>query len=81
MFIDEIHTIIGAGAASGGVMDASNLIKPVLASGDTDPGLLLITRKLIQAFAKPQNSQSHQHNNKTSQNKQLPRKLLQTGSA
>ena len=34
MFIDEIHTIIGAGAASGGVMDASNLIKPILASGD-----------------------------------------------
>ncbi len=34
LFIDEIHTIIGAGAASGGVMDASNLIKPVLANGD-----------------------------------------------
>ena len=34
LFIDEIHTIIGAGAASGGTMDASNLIKPVLASGD-----------------------------------------------
>ncbi len=34
LFIDEIHTVIGAGAASGGVMDASNLIKPVLASGD-----------------------------------------------
>ncbi|MFA7557555.1 MAG: ATP-dependent Clp protease ATP-binding subunit ClpA [Hydrogenophaga sp.] len=34
LFIDEIHTIIGAGAASGGAMDASNLIKPVLASGD-----------------------------------------------
>jgi ATP-dependent Clp protease ATP-binding subunit ClpA len=34
LFIDEIHTIIGAGAASGGVMDASNLIKPFLASGD-----------------------------------------------
>ncbi len=34
LFIDEIHTIIGAGAASGGVMDASNLIKPVLASDD-----------------------------------------------
>jgi len=34
LFIDEIHTIIGAGAASGGVMDASNLIKPVLSSGD-----------------------------------------------
>lgn len=34
LFIDEIHTIIGAGAASGGVMDASNLLKPVLASGD-----------------------------------------------
>jgi ATP-dependent Clp protease ATP-binding subunit ClpA len=34
LFIDEIHTVIGAGAASGGVMDASNLIKPVLATGD-----------------------------------------------
>ncbi len=34
LFIDEIHTIIGAGAASGGAMDASNLVKPVLASGD-----------------------------------------------
>jgi ATP-dependent Clp protease ATP-binding subunit ClpA len=34
LFIDEIHTIIGAGSASGGVMDASNLIKPVLASGE-----------------------------------------------
>ncbi len=34
LFIDEIHTIIGAGAASGGVMDASNLIKPALASGE-----------------------------------------------
>ncbi len=34
LFIDEIHTIIGAGAASGGVMDASNLIKPLLASGE-----------------------------------------------
>lgn len=33
LFIDEIHTIIGAGAASGGVMDASNLLKPVLSSG------------------------------------------------
>jgi len=33
LFIDEIHTIIGAGSTSGGVMDASNLIKPVLASG------------------------------------------------
>ena len=34
LFIDEIHTVIGAGAASGGVMDASNLIKPVLANGN-----------------------------------------------
>ncbi|MGD8874359.1 MAG: ATP-dependent Clp protease ATP-binding subunit ClpA [Gammaproteobacteria bacterium] len=34
LFIDEIHTIIGAGAASGGVMDASNLMKPMLASGE-----------------------------------------------
>jgi len=34
LFIDEIHTIIGAGSTSGGVMDASNLIKPVLTSGD-----------------------------------------------
>jgi len=33
LFIDEIHTIIGAGSTSGGVMDASNLIKPALASG------------------------------------------------
>lgn len=33
LFVDEIHTIIGAGAASGGVMDASNLLKPVLTSG------------------------------------------------
>ena len=34
LFIDEIHTVIGAGAASGGVLDASNLIKPVLAGGE-----------------------------------------------
>jgi len=34
LFVDEIHTIIGAGAASGGVMDASNLLKPALASGE-----------------------------------------------
>jgi ATP-dependent Clp protease ATP-binding subunit ClpA len=33
LFIDEIHTIIGAGSASGGTMDASNLLKPALASG------------------------------------------------
>jgi ATP-dependent Clp protease ATP-binding subunit ClpA len=33
VFIDELHTIVGAGAASGGAMDASNLIKPALASG------------------------------------------------
>jgi len=34
LFIDEIHTIVGAGAVSGGTLDASNLLKPVLASGD-----------------------------------------------
>jgi len=34
LFIDEIHTVIGAGATSGGAMDASNLLKPSLASGD-----------------------------------------------
>ena len=34
LFIDEIHTIIGAGAAAGGVMDASNLLKPVLTSNN-----------------------------------------------
>lgn len=34
LFIDEIHTIIGAGAVSGGSLDASNLLKPALASGD-----------------------------------------------
>lgn len=33
LFIDEIHTLIGAGAASGGVLDASNLLKPILSSG------------------------------------------------
>ena len=33
LFIDEVHTIVGAGAASGGVMDASNLLKPLLSSG------------------------------------------------
>ena len=34
LFIDEIHTIIGAGSASGGTMDASNLLKPALSSGE-----------------------------------------------
>ena len=34
LFIDEIHTIIGAGSASGGALDASNLLKPALAKGD-----------------------------------------------
>ena len=34
LFIDEIHTIIGAGATSGGVMDASNLLKPLLTSSE-----------------------------------------------
>src|SRR5690606_40953219 len=33
MFIDEIHTVIGAGATSGGAMDASNLLKPALSGG------------------------------------------------
>ena len=36
LFIDEIHTIIGAGAASGGVMDASNFLKPLLSSGQLE---------------------------------------------
>ena len=34
LFIDEIHTIIGAGSTSGGSMDASNLLKPALANGE-----------------------------------------------
>ncbi len=34
LFIDEIHTVIGAGATSGGTLDASNILKPVLASGE-----------------------------------------------
>ena len=34
LFIDEIHTVIGAGATRGGAMDASNLLKPALASGN-----------------------------------------------
>ena len=33
LFIDEIHTVIGAGATSGGAMDASNLLKPALSGG------------------------------------------------
>ena len=33
LFIDEIHTLVGAGSASGGTMDAGNLLKPALASG------------------------------------------------
>src|SRR6266511_5426829 len=33
LFIDEIHTIVGAGAVSGGTMDASNILKPAVASG------------------------------------------------
>jgi ATP-dependent Clp protease ATP-binding subunit ClpA len=33
LFIDEIHTVIGAGSTSGGAMDASNLLKPALAAG------------------------------------------------
>src|SRR2546429_1152905 len=43
MFIDEIHTVIGAGATSGGAMDASNLLKPALASG-TLRGIASTTR-------------------------------------
>ncbi|MGB0733641.1 MAG: ATP-dependent Clp protease ATP-binding subunit ClpA, partial [Pontibacterium sp.] len=46
LFIDEIHTIIGAGAASGGAMDASNLLKPVLSSG----GLRCIGSTTFQEF-------------------------------
>lgn len=46
LFIDEIHTIIGAGAASGGVMDASNLLKPVLSAG----GLRCIGSTTFQEF-------------------------------
>ena len=34
LFVDEIHTIIGAGATSGGTVDASNILKPLLASGE-----------------------------------------------
>ncbi|MGF1528029.1 MAG: AAA family ATPase, partial [Candidatus Competibacterales bacterium] len=62
MFIDEINTIIGAGAASGGVMDASNLIKPMLASGELkcvgsttyqeDPGIFEKDRALARRFQK-----------------------------
>ena len=33
LFVDELHTVIGAGATSGGTLDASNLLKPALASG------------------------------------------------
>jgi ATP-dependent Clp protease ATP-binding subunit ClpA len=46
LFIDEIHTIIGAGAASGGSMDASNLLKPLLSSG----GIRCIGSTTFQEF-------------------------------
>ncbi len=46
LFIDEIHTIIGAGAASGGVMDASNLLKPVL----TSPNLRCVGSTTYQEY-------------------------------
>ncbi|MYH45936.1 MAG: ATP-dependent Clp protease ATP-binding subunit ClpA [Gammaproteobacteria bacterium] len=46
LFIDEVHTIIGAGAASGGVMDASNLLKPVL----TSPNLRCIGSTTYQEY-------------------------------
>ena len=51
LFIDEIHTIVGAGSASGSTMDASNLLKPALASGESAmhriddlPGIQTIVR-------------------------------------
>ena len=46
LFIDEVHTIIGAGAASGGVMDASNLLKPVL----TSPNLRCVGSTTYQEY-------------------------------
>ena len=42
LFIDEIHTIIGAGATSGGAMDASNLLKPALQNGSLRLSLIHI---------------------------------------
>ncbi len=51
LFIDEIHTIIGAGAASGGLMDVSNLIKPLLASV-ISPALVRQPIKNIVVFLK-----------------------------
>src|SRR5437660_10015787 len=49
LFIDEIHTVIGAGATSGGAMDASNLLKPALASG-TIPRIGSTTYKEYRQF-------------------------------
>jgi len=50
LFIDEIHTIIGAGAASGGVMDASNLLKPVLTTGKIRCIVPLPTRNIAASL-------------------------------
>ena len=52
LFIDEIHTIVGAGATSGGSMDASNILKPALASGELRSALvqlrIMITKAILR---------------------------------
>ena len=51
LFIDEIHTLIGAGSASGGTLDASNLLKPALSNGQLKCICLLYTsRTASQGF-------------------------------
>jgi ATP-dependent Clp protease ATP-binding subunit ClpA len=49
MFIDEIHTVIGAGATSGGAMDASNLLKPALSSGASVASVRPPTRNIASS--------------------------------
>src|SRR6202012_4290690 len=53
LFIDEIHTVIGAGATSGGAMDASNLLKPALASGSVRCMGSTTYKEYRQYFRKP----------------------------
>ena len=56
LFIDEIHTVIGAGATSGGAMDASNLLKPALQGGNSEQW----DQQHIKSFASTLKRQSAQ---------------------
>ena len=52
LFIDEIHTVIGAGATSGGSIDASNILKPALANGSLSVLVLLLIQNTENTLKK-----------------------------